>query len=174
MISGSISQTEYERIEMFNRVSDAVPKASAPQLAAALRDENLKAALEARRKRMHDEHSSFPSAGSVLKAASPASSADKDLPLSLLRLGTDKSVSPLSLRAQPKTDAPLTEKSNPLSLAKEERAPMFAATKQVSPSASSKENNYLAGFMRSPVEPQLDEQAQQALDKEPFFSHLPH
>jgi hypothetical protein len=45
---------------------------------------------------------------------------------------------------------------------------VVAATKQVSPSASSKENRYLIGFMRSPFKPQLDEQAQQALNKEPL------
>ncbi len=52
---------------------------------------------------------------------------------------------PLSLRAQPNADAHL-----------------------IAPSASSKENKYLAGFMRSPAKPQLDVEAQQALDKEPF------
>jgi hypothetical protein len=55
------------------------------------------------------------------------------------------SASPLSLQAQSKTDAPL-----------------------IAPSSSSKENKYLSGFMRSPAKPQLDEEAQQAQDKEPF------
>ncbi len=40
--------------------------------------------------------------------------------------------------------------------------------KQVSPSTSPKENKYLAGFMKSPVKPQPDAQARQALDKDPF------
>jgi hypothetical protein len=40
--------------------------------------------------------------------------------------------------------------------------------KQVSPSTSPKENEYLTGFMRSPAKPQPDIKAKQALDKEPF------
>jgi hypothetical protein len=167
---------------------------------------------------------------------------NKDGSLSLLHLGAVKSASPLSLQAQPKSDASLEVRPYSLSLTKEERTPVFAATKlanpdadrkafdlaykialwkadsqkkgidpgsnldavdislssetdgedssgedsdssldgmqvmrndllrlkQVSPSTSPKENKYLTGFMRSPVKPQPDEQAKQALDKEPL------
>jgi hypothetical protein len=88
-------------------------------LPPALRDENLKAALEARRKRMHDEHSSLPlslSAGSSSKAGA----------------------SPLSLRAQPKSDASLSGKSYALSLTTEERDAVYAATQQENPDADHK------------------------------------
>ncbi len=40
--------------------------------------------------------------------------------------------------------------------------------KQVTPPSCPKENQFLADFMKSPVKPQLNEQAKQALDKDPL------
>ncbi len=38
--------------------------------------------------------------------------------------------------------------------------------RQVSPPSSPKENEFLAGLMKSPAKPQLDQQLKQALDKD--------
>jgi hypothetical protein len=66
----------------------------------------------------------------------------KDACLSSLNLGTFKAASPPSLRAQPKSD--VSQEAKPyaqLSLTKEERAPVFAATKLANPDADRKAFN---------------------------------
>ena len=65
----------------------------------------------------------------------------KDASLSLLNLGNLKSASPPSLRAQPKSDASLEVRPCSLSLTKEERTPVFAATKLANPDADCKAFN---------------------------------
>jgi hypothetical protein len=80
----------------------------------------------------------------VALAKQPINSTDassKDVSLSLLNIGTFKAVSPLSLRAQPKSDASLEVKPYTLSLTKEERAPVFVATKLANPNADRKAFN---------------------------------
>jgi hypothetical protein len=64
----------------------------------------------------------------------------------MLSLGAFKPASPLSLQAQPKSDAPLKENSYSLSLTKEERRPVFAATKLANPNADHKAFNEAYGI----------------------------
>ncbi len=65
----------------------------------------------------------------------------------MLHLGAFKPASPLSLQAQSKTDASLEMKPySPLSLTKEERAPVFAATKLANPDADRKAFNLAYGI----------------------------
>ncbi len=117
------------------------------ELAKDLRAATLTAALEARRKKIRDEKdSSFPlplSAGSASKAAiSPAAGLrNKDGSISLFHLEAVKPASPLSLQAQPKSDASLEVKPYSLSLTKGERAAVFAATKLANPDADRKAFN---------------------------------
>ncbi len=66
----------------------------------------------------------------------------KNASFSLLNLGTLKAASPTSLRAQPKSDA--SQEAKPyaqVSLTKEDRAPVFAATKLANPDADRKAFN---------------------------------
>jgi hypothetical protein len=66
-------------------------------------------------------------------AISTADSRNKDGSLPMLSLGAFKPASPLSLQAQPKSDTPSKVNSRPLSLTKEERKPVFEATKLANP-----------------------------------------
>jgi hypothetical protein len=99
----------------------------------------LKAALEARKRRIQDAKDSsrsLPSpAGTASKAAKSTDASSKDVSLSLLHLEAVKTATPLSLKAQPKSDASVKEKPYSLSLTKEERAPIFHATKLANPKA---------------------------------------
>ena len=91
-----------------------------------LRAVMVTAAIEARRKKIQDEKNpSFP----------PSVSA-----------GTFMPASPLSLQAQPKSDTPSKVNSRPLSLTKEERKPVFEATKQANPNADHKAFNEAYGI----------------------------
>jgi hypothetical protein len=69
---------------------------------------------------------------------STADSRNKDGSLSMLSLGAFKPASPLSLQAQPKSDTPPKANSRSLSLTKEERRPVFEATKLATPNANHK------------------------------------
>ncbi len=131
--------------DLYAKVRKANPDADSVKLAKDLRAATLTVALEARRKKIRDEKdSSFPpplSAGSASKAVGPAGLRNKDGSLSLLHLGAVKPASPLSLQAQPKSDASLEVKPYSLSLTKEERAPVFAATKLANRDADRKAFN---------------------------------
>jgi hypothetical protein len=78
----------------------------------------------------------------------------KDASLSLLNLGNLKAASPPSLRAQPKSDASperirprsLTKPYAQLTLTKEERAPVFSATKLANPDADNNAFNLAYGI----------------------------
>ncbi len=69
---------------------------------------------------------------------STAGSKNKDSSLSMLSLGAFKPVSPLSLQAQPKSDTLPKANFRDLSLTKEERGPVFEATKLANPNANQK------------------------------------
>ncbi len=69
---------------------------------------------------------------------STADSRNKDGSLSMLSLGAFKPASPLSLQAQPKSDTPPKANSRSLSLTKEEKRPVFEATKLATPDANHK------------------------------------
>ncbi len=137
-----LSLTDAQGSNIYAEVREANPDEDSIELAKALRAATLRAALEARRKKIRDEKDpsrSLPlSAGSVSETASSADVRSKDVSLPLLHLGTVKAASPLSLRAQPKSDASLQVKPYSLSLTKEERAPVFAATKLANPDADRK------------------------------------
>ncbi len=64
----------------------------------------------------------------------------------MLPLGAFKPASPLSLQAQPKSDAPPKVDSYSLSLTNEERKPVFAATKLANPNADDKAFNVAYGI----------------------------
>ncbi len=107
-----LSLTQAQSGDLYAKVREENPDANATELAKNLRAAMLTAALEARRKKIQDEHdSSFPppsSAGSASKAViSPADLRNKDGSLSMLHLGAFKPASPLSLQAQSKSDASL-------------------------------------------------------------------
>ena len=115
------SLTMAESGNLYGEVKDANPNASAKELGTALRAFRVQAALVWHRKRAHDGK-------------------DSSLPLPPSLPGTTKLTEPLSLEAQPKSDASTTVKYY-LSLTKEERTPVFHATKLANPDASSKEFN---------------------------------
>ncbi len=145
-----LSLTQAQSSDLFAKVREENPEANSTELAKNLRAAMLTAALEARRKKIQDEKdSSFPpplSAGSASKAViSPADLRNKDGSLSMLPLGAFKPSSPLSLQAQPKSDAPLRVNYS-LSFTKEERAPVFAATKLANPDADRKAFNVAYGI----------------------------
>ena len=123
------SLTDQEKHAIHVEVMNTNPGASSNELVSIKRAVVLKAALEAREKKFQDARdiSHFPPspAGSVSKVAKPTDASSKDVSLSLLHLGTVKTAKPLSLKAQPKSDAPLEGKSFSLSLTKEERNPIF-------------------------------------------------
>jgi hypothetical protein len=106
-----------ENSNLFEEVKNSNPDATAEELGKALRVAKLKAARVRRRMKMRDEK-------------------DSSLTLPLSHLGTVNSTSPLSLRAQPKSDASL-EVNYSSSLTKEERALVFDATKLATPNANS-------------------------------------
>jgi hypothetical protein len=214
----NLSLTKQDNSNLYQEVKEANPNAAAKELGSALRALKVQAALVWHRKKLHERK-------------------DSSLPFA----GTAKPTEPLSLEAQPKTDASTTVRYY-LSLTKEERTPVFEATKLANPDADAKEfnkaykialwkadslkkginpeqnweavdfspvsdtfsedsdqesstssedgmqvirkdllkqrqapsasssleNEYLAGFMRSPDKPQPDNQAKQTLDKDPF------
>ena len=111
----NLSLTDNDRSKLFQEVKDENPRADANELGKALRAHKLQAALIWRRKKMHEaKDSSFSLAGIVMPAK------------------------PLSIKAQPKAD--MATKYY-LSLTKEERTPVFEATKLANPDASSKAFN---------------------------------
>ena len=113
--------TKVESSNLFEEVRDANPNGTAKELGRALRATKLKAALVWRRMKTRDgKDSSLP------------------LPLSLPR--TVRLTAPLSLRAQPKSDASMKVKYS-LSLTKEERTPVLFATKLANPDADNKAFN---------------------------------
>ena len=136
------SLTDQEKHAIHVEVMNTNPGASPNELVSIKRAVLLKAALEAREKKIQDARdiSHFPPspAGSVSKAAKPTDASSKDVSLSLLHLGTVKTATPLSLKAQPKSDASLEGKPYSLSLTKEERTPIFEATKLANPNADHK------------------------------------
>ncbi len=79
------SITKEETFILFEEVKNSNPDATSDELGKALRVAKLKAALVWRRMKMRDEK-------------------DSSLTLPLSHLGTVNSASPLSLRAQPKSD----------------------------------------------------------------------
>jgi hypothetical protein len=246
LLEFSRSLTDYEKWDIQEEIRRANPGKTTKELMAIKRALMLRKALEAWRKEIQDAKDSplslLSPAGSASKGDHSMDAGSKDASLSLLNLGTLKAVTPLSLRAQPKDPSQDAKTYARLSLTKEERAPVFAATKlanpdanreafdlayrialwkadsqkrginpgsnldavdvslssdtdsedgsgedadssedgmqairndllrqkQVSPSTSPKENEYLTGFMRSPAKPQPHIKAKQALDKEPF------
>ena len=118
--------TEEQRVEMYGKLSEEYPDANAKEITGNLRAVMVTAALEARRKKIRDEKDpSFP----------PSLSA-----------GTFKSASPLSLKAQPKSNTPSNVNSRTLSLTKEERKPVFEATKQLNSNADHKAFNEAYGI----------------------------
>ncbi len=146
-----LSLTRAQSSDLYTKVRDENPDANSTELAKNLRAVMLTAALEDRRKKIQDEKdSSFPpplSAGSASKAViSPADKRNKDGSLSILPLGAFKPASPLSLQAQSKSDASLRANPFSLSLTKEERAPVFAATKLANPDADRKAFNLAYGI----------------------------
>ncbi len=140
-----LSQTKEEGQILYNKVKESNPDAGAVKLAKALRAATVEAALEDREKRNRDTKDSArsppSSTGSTSKTASSADVRSKDVSLSLLHIGTVKAVTPLSLRAESKSDASLGVKPYSLSLTQEERAPVFAATKLANPDADRKAFN---------------------------------
>jgi hypothetical protein len=112
------SLTRMECSNLYGDVKDANPDATSIELGKALRAAKLKRALEWRRMKMRDEK-------------------DSSLPLCLTHLGTIRLTKPLSLSAQPKSDATMEVKYS-LSLTKEEKTSVFYATKLVNPDANSK------------------------------------
>ena len=136
------SLTDQEKQAIHDGVMHANPGASAKEIASIRRVVVLKAAKEAREKKIQDardiSHFLPSPVGSVSKAAKPTDASSKDVSLSLLHLGTVETASPLSLKAQPKSDASLEGKPYSLSLTKEERTPIFEATKLANPNADHK------------------------------------
>jgi hypothetical protein len=113
----SRSLTVAEISNLYGEVRDANPNASAKELGRALRAFSVQAALTWHRNRVHEAK-------------------DSSLPLT----GTAKLTEPLSLEAQPKSDASTTVRYY-LSLTKEERTPVFDATKLANPDADAKALN---------------------------------
>jgi hypothetical protein len=96
---------------------------------------------------MDTSSSSLSLASSASKAGiSTADSRNKDGSFSMLPLGAFKPASPLSLQAQPKSDAPPKVNPYSLSLTKEERMPVFEATKLANPNADHKAFNVAYGI----------------------------
>ena len=107
----SRSLTIEETQDLLAEVRNANPNAAAKEFGTAYRAFKVQAALVWHRNRAHEGK-------------------DSSLPLS----GTAKPTEPLSLEAQPKSDASTTVRYY-LSLTKEERAPVFEATKLANPDA---------------------------------------
>jgi len=118
--------TEEQRVEMYGKLSEEYPDANAKEIAGNLRAVMVTAALEARRKKIQDEK-------------------DRSFPPSL-SAGTGKPATPLSLKAQPKSNTPSSVNSGTLSLTKEERTPVFEATKISNPNADHKAFNEAYGI----------------------------
>jgi hypothetical protein len=112
------SLTMAESSDLYSEVKEAHPNAPAKELGRALRAFKLQAALVWHRKR------------------APGGK-DSSLPLPRPLPGTAKLTEPLSLEAQPKSDASTKVKYS-LSLTKEERTPVFFATKLANPDADTK------------------------------------
>jgi hypothetical protein len=88
---------------------------------------------------MDTSSSSLSFSSSISKTGtSTADSKNKDGSLSMLSLGAFKSASPLSLQAQSKSDTLPKANFRDLSLTKEERGPVFEATKLVNPNVNRK------------------------------------
>ncbi len=80
------------------------------------------------------------SAGNQGATGSSADAKNKNASLPLWHLGTVEPTAPLSLSAQPKSSASV-ERKNPLFLSKEERATVFAVTKEANLGADTKALN---------------------------------
>ena len=79
------------------------------------------------------------SSGSTsMTGISMADPRNEDGSLSMFSLGTFKPVSSLSMQAQPKSDTIPKKNFRDLSLTKEERGPVFEATKLANPNVSNK------------------------------------
>ncbi len=111
---------------MYGKLSEEYPDANAKEIAGNLRAVMVTAAIEARRKKIQDEK-------------------DRSFPPSL-SAGTDKPATPLSLKAQPKSSTPSSVNTGALFLTKEERAPVFEATKILHPNADHKAFNEAYGI----------------------------
>jgi hypothetical protein len=97
---------------------------------------------------MDTSSSSLSLASSTSKAGiSSADSRNKDGSLSMMSLGAFKPASPLSLQAQPKSNAPPKVNLYSLSLTKEERRPVLEATKLANPDADHKAFNVAYGIV---------------------------
>jgi hypothetical protein len=141
-----LSLTQAQRDDIYGKVKEDYPNANSKELAKNLRAVMLTAALEARRKKIQEEKDfSFPpplSASNASKAdISPADLRNKDGSFSMLPLGAFKSASPLSLQAQSKSDTPPKVNPSFLSLTREERIPVFEATKLANPNVDHKAFN---------------------------------
>ncbi len=121
-----LTLTQAQSGDIYGRVREEYPDANSKELAKNLRAVMLTAALEARRKKIQDEKDSSPPP-----------------PLST---GEFKPPSPLSLQAQPKSDAPPKVNLHSLSLTKEERKPVFEATKLLNLNADHKAFNVAYGI----------------------------
>jgi hypothetical protein len=76
---------------------------------------------------------------SIGVTTSSANAKNKDSSLPLLHLGTIKSTAPLSMGAEPKSDASVVEWENSKSLSAEERAILYAETRSANPDTSAKD-----------------------------------
>ncbi len=117
------------------------PGASSKVLMDARRAFKLKAGLKALKKKSRDEKD-FPrslslSAGNKGRTGNSTDAKNKDASPLLLHLGTAKKTASPSLRAEPKSDAPLQWK-NSLSLTDEERATVYDETRVANRDADAK------------------------------------
>jgi hypothetical protein len=137
----SLSDEEKTRIHV--EALKAHPRASAQELIDVKRAALWKAIHGAQKKKSQDEKdsSSLPllSSGSASETTiSAADSSNKDGSLSMLSLGAFRPPSPLSLQAQSKSDTIPKKSVRDLSLTKEERGPVFKATKLANPNVNKK------------------------------------
>ena len=115
------SMAEEERVRIHEEALRANPKASAQELIEAKRVALWKSMHKAQKRKDH----------AAKDASSPPS----------LSAGTGEPISLLSLQAQPKLSTPTSVIKGTLSLTKEERAPVFEATKRLHPNADHKAFN---------------------------------
>ncbi len=144
------SLTMAESGNLYAEVKEANPNASAQELGKALRAFRVQTALVWYRKGLHAGKEALHSAApNTYPAMHPKArkyymeqdaKKDASLTLSLLLPGTVKLTEPLSLEAQPKSDTS-TKVRYYLSLTKEERTPVFHATKLANPDADAKAFN---------------------------------
>ncbi len=113
----ALSLAKGESVDIYADVREANPNASAKELGKALRAHRVQAALAWHKDRVHEAKDS-----------------------SLSQTGKFKLTEPLSIEAQSKSDSSTTVKYY-LSLTKEERTPVFEATKLANPDADDKAFN---------------------------------